>query len=549
MASSSCYGPNLLKCTPACVNGDCRNGTCACWPSFSGSTCELSKPTSFINDNIGVNLGGLSYWSTEYIFRNYFYSSSEWIPQYYPGYYNSTIAYTWNTNEVINFTSDGYPRSLLPSQKVGKLILRDLKLHYPKSATNRYVLTYDGQGLIELGMDASVINYRPGRILFLVSIVRDDGVYIQILKTDPDNPIRNIKVFLESDEYLLSEVITDSFRTFISQFSTIRLMDLSNTNGNPLVNWADNNAVTLDTQANGKGLSPLLIVDIIRRSGRNVWINVPHMATNDYVSQYATLLFNSVPASQKIFVEYSNEVWNGFFEQARYAQAQAITLGLANYHVFYGNRSLDIFKIFSGIFGPARTTSQLRFVVSSQAANTWVANQIFSVDGLKRKANILAIAPYFDCDSIGNSTNSAIYSGKTVADILNRCQNTLSSLDAVLYPYQQLATTLGLNFACYEAGTSISEEQTIINGIENPTLTALFIAANRDPQMRVIYGGILSKMRSFGLLKNAPTMLFNSVGNPTRYGSWGLLDYADQVTEQPTHPKFQAVLDYNTGII
>ena len=67
--------------------------------------------------------------------------------------------------------------------------------------------------------------------------------------------------------------------------------------------------------------------------------------------------------------------------------------------------------------------------------------------------------------------------------------------------------------------------------------------------MRVIYGGILSKMRSFGLLKNAPTMLFNSVGNPTRYGSWGLLDYADQVTEQPTHPKFQAVLDYNTGII
>ena len=43
-------------------------------------------------------------------------------------------------------------------------------------------------------------------------------------------------------------------------------------------------------------------------------------------------------------------------------------------------------------------------------------------------------------------------------------------------------------------------------------------------------------------------MLFSSIGTPSKYGSWGLLDYLDQVAENPTHPKFKAVVDFNQGI-
>lgn len=286
--------------------------------------------------------------------------------------------------------------------------------------------------------------------------VRDNGIYVQLLKTNPANPVRNIRVILESDEHLLQEVITDSFREFIKEFSTIRFMDLSSTNGNPLVNWNETNSLLVDTQANGKGLSPGLVVELIKRTGRNAWINIPHKATDDFVTQYATLLFNGVPENQLIYVEYSNEVWNAFFEQGKYAQAQATALGLANYHVFYGTRCLQIFNIFSGVFGATRTASQLRFVLSAQAVSTWVMNQILMVPGLSTKANIIAIAPYFDCDNIGNAVNSAYYSIGTVDDIISRCQNTLSTLDGVIKPYQQLAANLSLNFSCYEAGTAIS---------------------------------------------------------------------------------------------
>jgi hypothetical protein len=40
-------------------------------------------------------------------------------------------------------------------------------------------------------------------------------------------------------------------------------------------------------------------------------------------------------------------------------------------------------------------------------------------------------------------------------------------------------------------------------------------------------------------------MLFSSVGLPSKYGSWGLLDYMDQVNEIETHPKFKAILSFN----
>jgi len=100
-------------------------------------------------------------------------------------------------------------------------------------------------------------------------------------------------------------------------------------------------------------------------------------------------------------------------------------------------------------------------VLGGQAANTWVLQQILTVPGLAEIANIIAIAPYFDCDSIGNSTNAAYYALGTVDDILSRCEDTLPTLDPIIQPHQQLAANYSLNFSCYEAGTSISEDQTI----------------------------------------------------------------------------------------
>lgn len=63
-----------------------------------------------------------------------------------------------------------------------------------------------------------------------------------------------------------------------------------------------------------------------------------------------------------------------------------------------------------------------------------------------------------------------------------------------------------------------------------------------------IYKNLLNRYKFYNYTLNAPLMLFSSIGTPSKYGSWGLLDYLDQVAENPTHPKFKAVVDFNQGI-
>lgn len=178
----------------------------------------------------------------------------------------------------------------------------------------------------------------------------------------------------------------------------------------------------------------------------------------------------------------------------------------------------------------------------------WVADQILNGTGLVGVANIVAGGPYYDCDSIGNTTNTALYATLTPGDVISKCNTSFSSMDSILGIENTVAQAYGLSMAAYEAGTSISETQTIYSGNDNAMATTNFIAANRDQGMYDVYKKLLNKYKDSNYTTSAPTMLFSSIGLPSKYGSWGLLDYMDQVAENPTHPKFRAVVDFNQGI-
>ena len=183
-------------------------------------------------------------------------------------------------------------------------------------------------------------------------------------------------------------MLTKNFMTFINEFSTIRFMDLLSTNNNPVKDWNQTTRPDQDTQAKPSGISIELLAKIVQRTGRNAWINIPHQATDNYVTKLAQYLKANISSQRKIYVEYSNEVWNTFFAQGKYAVDQASALGLANYHKFYAQRSLKIFNIFSSVFGSG--SSRLQFVVSFQAVNKWVADQIFTGTNLLGVAHIVA---------------------------------------------------------------------------------------------------------------------------------------------------------------
>ena len=75
--------------------------------------------------------------------------------------------------------------------------------------SGRYVVTYDGDGDLFFGMDASVVSERKGRIEIDVRLspagVLNNGIYLQVVDTNPSNPLRNIRVLLPGTETLADD--------------------------------------------------------------------------------------------------------------------------------------------------------------------------------------------------------------------------------------------------------------------------------------------------------------------------------------------------------
>ena len=60
------------------------------------------------------------------------------------------------------------------------------------------------------------------------------------------------------------------------------------------------------------------------------WFCIPHAASDDWVTGFATLLLNTLRPDLRVYIEYSNEVWNNGFPQYTHAAAMGQQLGLAS---------------------------------------------------------------------------------------------------------------------------------------------------------------------------------------------------------------------------
>jgi hypothetical protein len=156
---------------------------------------------------------------------------------------------------------------------------------------------------------------------------------------------------------------------------------------------------------------------------------------------------------------------------------------------------------------------------------------------------VIASAPYssFDCQPINNN-NIFSQTPNNPPNVPYNCTtwfsnlNTMTQLGNDVLAYNRLT----LPMATYKAGSPMSLNTTFTNFIASTI-------ANGNGSMYQVYKTMLYTYKKKNLLTKAPLMLYSSVVLPSFTGSWGLLDYMDQVGETPTHPKFQAVIDFNQG--
>jgi hypothetical protein len=384
--------PNPFSCTPACQWGDCVYNSCQCYAGYSGSDCSVYTAPN-VQNKIGMNLQGVAYWTTQHPFLDLHREGSAWVYFIANQGWSSGAAY----QSQVPLDSNGYPTYLPPGIQVGTLMARDVYTHYDNGT---YVVLYDGDGVLQFGMfDVLAVRYGIGRVEIDVSpsTNMNNGILVTIARTNPNDHVRNIRVIRPGFEDIWQAVnFSPLLLEKLQPFGTLRFMDWTNTNGQTDVDWASRTQTSFRTYT-ANGVAWEETIRLANTLGKNVWINIPHLATDDYVTQLAQLFYNKLEPHLKVYVEYSNEVWGTQFPGGQYAQNQGVLLNLAPTDptqarfCYLGLRTNQISAIWRSVFS---NSPRLNMLVSTQAVNADTTRRILSCQNTNNFVDGVAIAPY-----------------------------------------------------------------------------------------------------------------------------------------------------------
>ncbi|MCX7958764.1 MAG: cellulose-binding protein [Deltaproteobacteria bacterium] len=479
------------------------------------------------NSPLGTNLDGLNDWSSVYPFVNVFRMARAWI---------SGSSSQWDDGRPLSLDDNGWVTSLLPGQIARTLVFTDIEGHYPGG---KYVVLYDGEGTIEYYGSATKDegSSEPGRDVIDVE-PRRGTLFLNITATKPGNYIRNIRIIMPGFEQTYnSQVFHPDFLKAISVYKVIRFMDWMATNNSDQVEWADRPKPT-DAVYTIRGAPVEVMVDLVNRLGIDPWFCMPHKANDEYVTQFATYVRDHLAPGLKVYVEYSNEVWNNMFAQAGYARDRGLALGLSSNDFeaqlrYYSRRAVEIFNIWTKVFGG---TDRLVRVMASQAANVWTATTELDFENAFTRTDALAIAPYFG-GGYGEPANSlstlALGISGLIADI---SKSELPQIRAWIAANADAAQERGVDLIAYEGGQHLVG----IHGEENnENLNNLFDAVNLNPEMKTIYLEYLAiwKEEGGGLFCH-----FVDTGRWSKWGRWGARRYMDETRKEM--PKYDALMTF-----
>ena len=506
-----------------------------------GLSLSLSPDTGFAatpaQSRLGINLSGLADWSTDYPFVDVFRMSRKWISQ--------SEGAGWGKGPELVRDANGWITHLETNCWADTPLLTGSNGHAP---AGDYVCLFDGEGEINFQY-AKVISREPGRIVVRINsettAPTGGGIFLGLRSTNPTNYVRNIRVIMPGFEKTYrDQVFSPPFLTRWNEFNTFRFMDWLHTNGSHQREWSDR-ATTNYCNYTERGIPVEVMIDLCNRLKINPWFNIPHLASDDYVRQFAALVQRALDPRLKAYVEYSNEVWNSMFEQHRYAEAKGKEMNLGpesrpweGAAVFYGLRSQQIFKIWEDACG---SRARLVRVIAWQAAGGtyWTDGMVLGKNETGKNADALAIAPYMTlCIGPGTKPNSDTVADWTVDQVLDYTEtNALPECLEWTRSSKTIADKYGLRLVCYESGQHLVG---VGGGENNEKMTQVFQAANRHPRMGVLYTKYLDALNKAGV---DLTCLWCSTGKWSKWGSWGLTEYWDETGA--TQPKFKAVCDWN----
>jgi hypothetical protein len=352
--------------------------------------------------------------------------------------------------------------------------------------------------------------------------------------------VQNLKILRPG--YGPSDTFTTPLKNQLSRFNVIRFMDWASTNNNPIARWSDRSLPTDPRYSRDVGVPWEIAIQLANELRKDMWVNIPISADDDYVKQFATLLKSQLDPALHVYVEYSNEVWNFQFKQAQtnldLAKAEVALGGSplnadGNTNQYYWGwrrvalRLKQISDIFASVYGRVAMNTTVRMVLAGQSANPAIAREGLQL--IERTYGppgqffyAVAGAPYFAIGAADSSTT--LTPDQVIAALSTAIDN-----GSVTYHYEEnaaLARWYGMPYVAYEGGPDTF----------GPNNVAAKSAAQFDPRMKDLVVRYLNAWYAYGF------GLFNwfvagATPYNTAYGTWGLTDDMSNLNT----PKLQGI--------
>ncbi|MCB9634256.1 MAG: hypothetical protein H6721_19200 [Sandaracinus sp.] len=429
----------------------------------------------------------------------------------------------------------------------------------------RYVVLYRGRGEIRYfgGAAEHVVERSPGRDVLDWNPGRDGaGLGLGIVRTDPADPIRDIRVLLpggvcSSDQTRWcdasnpcsegecrgfeasheAQIFNPKFLAQLGRYGLVRFMNWQGTNASQARTWEERKRVSDARWSEGDGVPLEIVAELANRIGVDAWICIPHRADDRYVVEAGRLMHRLLAPERRVWLEYSNESWNSIFESWRYTRDEGLRLGLGGPEQdhtfaqirFQARRSVEVFRKFSeGFPDRARVTR----VLASHAPNDWISDQMLSWSGTASETDALAIAPYFGV--LVNPSNRAEFLARDADETMRLAASELVP-EAIGWMRAQkaVASRHHVELVAYEAG----QHYVGVSGLEHDAeLNRRLDALDRHPAWESVYTSYLDGWKSAG---GGMMAHFLHCARPDGHGRFGLKHWLDEPDARS--PRLRAV--------
>lgn len=535
---------------------------------------------------IGMNLTGITDYSPGYPFKNLMWGARPWLTRHAAGGgpFDTQFA------DKLALDEDGYPLELPITPEGADQPQVVFTLIPNVTEPGRYVVLYDGDGEITAAMSTQLVESKPNRVVLELKGKADDSAYegIAITRSRKGNHVRNIRILAEADENadLVANPFREDFLEYCRQWHVLRFMDWQQTNGSFEKEWRNRKKPTFYTMVGlggdaigrwGKlptdfelrfsgGVAVEIMIQLANMTRTDPWFCMPHRATTEYMTEFARLVKRSLDPGRKVYVEYSNELWNWGFHQAGWMlQSKIAADGMRAVSGRSGWKD-DVEPEFpfedgtvakeGGVDHPERTgvlvrrcfecwekvfdgPDRARMVRVIGVQHAWLDTARRTVNWVMANGGADAMSPagYFGPDDTVYQRWEQAGAGLT-ADQVIADMNEVFERNSMKWTREQaeIAKHHKLRYVVYEGGQHIQPK----DQKETDYLPALK-AAQYHPGMYELY------LRNFALHQEVGCDLFVAFSSVSKQGlRWGSWGHQERYGQSPDEmPKLRALLDVN----